>query len=84
MGRGGSADRHQRTRRRRARRRVLRRRLTRTVRTALGIALGVCGLLAFVFGLVVFVLGWDMMDDWFTIGVAARGAAAVFRLDRRP
>ncbi|MFF8262910.1 hypothetical protein [Streptomyces virginiae] len=35
-------------------------------------------------GPVAFVLGSDMMHGWFTIGTAARGAAAVFRLDRRP
>ncbi|MEC4572138.1 hypothetical protein [Streptomyces virginiae] len=71
-------------RRSRARRRVLRRRTARTVRPALGVALGVCGLLAFLFGLVAFLLGSDMADEWFTIGVTAWGAAAVFRPDRRP
>ncbi|MDX3536486.1 hypothetical protein PV721_19300 [Streptomyces sp. MB09-01] len=71
-------------RRRRARRRILRRQVTRTVRPLLGVALGVCGLIAFVFGLIAFLTGSDTMDDWFTVGVTAWGAAAVFRLERRP
>ncbi|GAA2631246.1 MULTISPECIES: hypothetical protein [Streptomyces] len=70
-------------RRRRARRRVLRRQLARTARPVLGIALGVCGLIAFVAGFIAFLMGSDRTDDWFTIGVTAWGAAAVFRFERR-
>ncbi|MFI8361037.1 hypothetical protein ACIGD1_12835 [Streptomyces sp. NPDC085612] len=70
-------------RRRRARRRVRRLRRARLIRPALGIALGVCGLLAFVCGLVAFLMGSDRADGWFTLGVTAWGAAAVFRAERR-
>ncbi|MFD9223457.1 hypothetical protein ACFWDI_26420 [Streptomyces sp. NPDC060064] len=69
-------------RRRRARNRIIRRKMMRIARPALCVALGVCGLIAFVLGLVAFLGGSDTMDDWFTIGVTAWGAAAVFRSGR--